>query len=163
VTKHLFGRSGGDVTKIATALLVFAAAVAAGCGDGGETITTQEPAGGPLVVYEREGGVAFTAQRMVIEEDGAATVEVAGPGDVGAEFDLSESELFELRALLDEATFESPEPTGCADCYAYTIESGGETATFDQTSYPPGTEPLIAFLSEIVERETPSGPAREAK
>ena len=114
------------------------------------------------MTYERSGGVAYTAQRMVVEEDGSATVDVEGPGTIGSEFELSGTELDKLRALLKAATLESqPEPSGCADCYVYTIDYGGESATFDQVSYPPGTEPLVAFLSEIVERETPSGPARE--
>jgi hypothetical protein len=142
-----------------TLLAVGAIAPAAGC-DEDDTIADPEP-GGPLVVYERSGGIAFTAQRMVIAEGGSATVEVQGPGKIGAEFQLSDSELEELRGLLADATFESPEASGCADCYAYLIEHRGQRASFDQTNAPPGTEPLVAFLSEIVERETPSGPARD--
>jgi hypothetical protein len=145
----------------ATTIAALAAGFLLACGDGDETVTVQET-NGPLVVYERAGGIAFTAQRMVVAEDGSATVEVEGPGEIGAEFELSGAELEELHGLLDGATFESPEPSGCADCYVYAIESGGESASFDQTSYPPGTKPLVAFLSEIVERETPSGPARDA-
>ena len=144
-----------------TALVAFAA----GCGDDQATAPTVPPTtsdqGGPLVVYERAGGIAYTAQRLVVEEDGSATVTVEGPGDIGAEFQLSEAELEELRALVDAASFESSEPSACADCYVYVIESGGESATFDQTNFPPGTEALVEFLTRIVERETPSGPARD--
>jgi hypothetical protein len=154
---------------IATLLAILAttAMLAVGCGDDELTTptvpdtTTAADDDGPLVVYERAGGIAYTAQRLVIEEDGSATVTVEGPGEIGAEFQLSESELDELRALLDAASFETPEPSGCADCYAYVIESGDESATFDQVNFPEGTEPLVEFLSKIVERETPSGPARD--
>jgi hypothetical protein len=154
---------------IATLLAILAttAMLAVGCDDDGLTTptipdrTTAADDDGPLVVYERAGGIAYTAQRLVIEKDGSATVTVEGPGEIGAEFQLSESELGELHALLDAASFETPEPSGCADCYAYVIESGGESATFDQTNFPEGTEPLVEFLSKIVERETPSGPARD--
>jgi hypothetical protein len=151
-----------DVTRLATSLLALAAAAALpGCDeDVSTTSTTQHQSGGPLVVYERAGGVAYTAQRMVVEEDGSATVEVEGPGSIGAEFELTDAELDELRGLLAGATLESPEPTGCADCYAYSIEHDGRSASFDQTSYPPGTEPLVEFLSTLVERETPTGPLR---
>jgi hypothetical protein len=151
---------------MAIMLAALAVALAAGCGDDEPAAPTAPTAAtqadGPLVVYERSGGIAFTAERMVVEQDGSATVKVEGPGRIGAEFELSDAELKELHGLLDGATLESPEPSGCADCYAYVIESGGETASFDQTNYPPGTEPLVTFLSEIVERETPSGPARDA-
>jgi len=163
VTKRPPGRSR-CVTRLATTLLAVAAtALLYGCDeDGSNGSTTTRQSGGPLVVYERAGGIAFTAQRMVIDEDGSATVEVEGPGKIGAEFDLTGAELDELRGLLDEATLESPpEPSGCADCYAYSIEHDGRKASFDQTNYPPGTEPLVTFLSNLVERETPAGPARE--
>jgi hypothetical protein len=164
VTKRPPGRSR-HVAKLATALFLLAAAgAAAGCGDDdriadpGPTVQSD----GPLVIYERAGGVAYTAQRMVVEEDGSATVDVEGPGGVGSDFELSDAELDKLRALLEAATLaDQPEPSGCADCYAYTIDYAGQSATFDQVSYPPGTEPLVAFLSEIVEREAPSGPARD--
>jgi hypothetical protein len=144
--------------------LAAVAALVAGCGDDDDSngAAATVPAGEPLVVYERAGGVGYTAQRMVIEEDGTATVTIEGPGEIGAEFGLSEPELAELHTLLDRATFANSEPSDCADCYAYEISHGGETATFAQTSYPPGMEPLVKSLSEIVERETPSGPARGA-
>jgi hypothetical protein len=163
VTRRPLGRSG-HVTRLATTLLALSGvALLVGCDERGLTAaTTTRPSHGPLVVYERAGGIAFTAQRMVIDEDGSATVEVEGPGKIGAQFDLSGAEIDELRGLLDGATLESPpEPSACADCYAYSLEHDGRTASFDQTSFPPGTEPLVAFLSKLVERETPAGPARE--
>jgi hypothetical protein len=163
VTRRPLGRSG-HVTRLATTLLALAGVgLLGGCDERDSTgATTTRPSHGALVVYERAGGIAFTAQRMVIDEDGSATVEVEGPGKVGAEFDLSGAEIDELRGLLDAATLETPpEPSGCADCYAYSLEHDGHTASFDQTSFPPGTEPLVAFLSKLVERETPAGPARE--
>lgn len=151
------------MTRLATSLLAIAAAAALyGCGeDGSATSTTQPQSAGPLVVYERSGGIAYTAQRMVIAQNGSATVEVEGPGEIGAEFELSESELHELRGLLAGASFESPAPSGCADCYAYSIEHEGRSASFDQTSYPPAMKPLVTFLSKLVERETPTGPLRD--
>jgi hypothetical protein len=149
---------------IAIVMALFAAALAAGCGDDratAPTAPTTTQAAEPLVVYERTGGLAFTAQRLVVEEDGSATVTVEGPGEIGAEFQLSEAELDELRALLDAASFETSEPSACADCYVYAVQSGGESTTFDQTSVPSSTAPLVEFLSKIVEHKTPSGPARD--
>jgi hypothetical protein len=139
--------------------LLLAVGLAAGCADD-EPADSPEP-NGPLVVYERAGGIAFTAQRLVVEQDGSAKVSVEGPGEIGADFELSAGELDELRAALEDATLEGEqaEPT-CADCYLYEIEYGGETASFDQTMVPADTEPVIALLSDIVEREVPTGPAR---
>jgi hypothetical protein len=147
-------------TATVIALLV-AAALAAGCGDDEPAEPPRPEPNGPLVVYERAGGIAFTAQRLVVAHDGSASVSVEGPGGIGADFELSASELDELRAALEDATLEGEqtEPT-CADCYFYEIEYGGETASFDQTMIPADTEPLIALLTDIVEREVPTGPAR---
>jgi hypothetical protein len=148
--------------RTATAIaLLAAAAIAVGCGDDEPAGSPQPEPSGPLVVYERAGGIAFTAQRLVVEHDGSASVRVEGPGEIGADFELSASELDELRTALEDATLEGEqnEPT-CADCYFYEIEYGGETGSFDQTKVPTDTEPLIALLSDIVEREVPTGPAR---
>jgi hypothetical protein len=147
--------------RTAIAILIAAAALAAGCGDDEPAEPPEPEPSAPLVVYERAGGIAFTPQRLVIAHDGSASVSVEGPGGIGADFELSAGELDELRAALEDATLEGEqdEPT-CADCYLYEIEYGGETTSFDQTMVPADTEPLIALLGEIVEREVPSGPAR---
>ena len=146
---------------VAVIALLGAAALATGCGDDEAPEPSEPEPTGPLVVYERAGGIAFTAQRLVVARDGSASVRVEGPGEIGADFELSAGELDELRAALEDASLEGgqDEPT-CADCYFYEIEYGGETASFDQTTVPAETEPLIALLSEIVEREVPTGPAR---
>jgi hypothetical protein len=139
-------------------VLLVAAALAAGCDD--DEPAEPEP-NGPLVVYERAGGIAFTAQRLVVAHDGSASVSVEGPGEIAADFELSAGELDELRAALEDATLdgEQAQPT-CADCYLYEIEYGGETASFDQTMVPEDAAPLIGLLGDIVERAVPSGPAR---
>jgi hypothetical protein len=148
--------------RTATAItLLAAAAIAAGCGDDESAGSRQPEPSAPLVVYERAGGIAFTAQRLVVAHDGSASVSVEGPGEIGADFEVSAGELDELRAALEDATLEGEqgEPT-CADCYLYEIEYGGEIASFDQTMVPADAEALIALLGDIVEREVPSGPAR---
>lgn len=137
------------------------AATAAGCGDGPSQSPTQPPTDGPLVSYTRSGGLATTAQHLVVEQDGSATVRVEGPGNIGGDLRLSGAELARLRAAIDDATLDvdSP-PATCADCFTYEITAGGETASFDQTQIPAATAPLVALLEEVVARETPSGPAR---
>ena len=148
--------------RTATAIaLLAAAALGTGCGDDQPGEPPEPEPDGPLVVYERAGGIAFTAQRLVVAHDGSASASVEGPGEIGADFELSRGELDDLRAKLEDATLEGEqEEPACADCYFYEIEYGGETASFDQTMVPPDAEPLIALLGDIVEREVPTGPAR---
>jgi hypothetical protein len=150
---------------LAIALFALCAAPLAGGCDGERTTTTSATTtdahtAGALVIYQRFGGIAFTAQQMVVEQDGSAKVEVKGPGRIRADFLLTDAELAELRELLADATLETPPPSGCNDCYGYSIEYMGPPAIFDETSFPPGAEPLIEFLSALVERETPTGPLR---
>ena len=151
--------------KLAIALFALSAALAGGCDGEGTTTTssttTAAQSEGALVIYQRFGGIAFTAQQMVIEQDGSAKVAVKGPGKIGADFQLTDAELTELRELLADATLETQPPSGCNDCYGYSIEYMGPPAIFDETTYPPGAEPLVGFLSKLVERETPTGPLRD--
>lgn len=143
-------------------MIAAAVVAAAGCGDDdSQPASTQRPPGGALITYTRSGGIAATTRHLVVQEDGSATVRVEGPGDIGAEFRLSEAELRQLRSAIDDATLEGDSaPTGCADCYSYEIAAAGSTASFDETQIPPGTQHLVSLLDGIVDSETPSGPAR---
>ena len=146
------------VMRAALAILLGSAVIGAGCGDEADQTETTPPDDGPLVTYDRSGGLAYSAQRLVVEGDGAASLVVEGYERVKpTELELSQAELDELRAALEEATLESdPGPVTCSDCYSYSIEYGGEQASFDQTAIPPATEPAIGLLEQIVARESPA-------
>jgi len=146
----------------AWATIAAAVAILAGCGDGAtEQASAPVSSQGALVAYTRSGGIAATTQHMVVQPDGSAIVRVEGPGNVDADFKLSDPQLAELKSALGAATLDGEaEPTGCADCYTYTITADGSTASFDETQIPPGTQHLVSLLEAIVERETPTGPAR---
>ena len=145
------------------AVLVVTAAVFAGCGGShpNQAPITQPTTDGALITYTRSGGIAATTQHLTVRTDGSATVSVEGPGDIGADFRLSHAEFAELNSAIGDATLEGEAPpTGCADCYSYVISADGATASFDETQVPSGTEHLVSLCERIIERETPTGPAR---
>jgi hypothetical protein len=167
----------------ATILLALSAALlAAGCDDDGEgspaatttTTTATTPtsttatagAGDALVVYERAGGVAYTEQRLVVDQDGSAAVDVGGPEGFEERFRLDDTALDAMNGLLRNAEADlenSPGPSGCADCYEYRISYQEHTASYDDTNLPPGVRALVELFGTVIERETPSGPARGGK
>ena len=136
-----------------------AAFLLAGCGGDDEATTT--PASGTLVTYARTGGFASMPEGLVVETDGAATVE-AGVDPARERFELDEDELQQLRTELDAAdlgSFEEPdEPSGCADCYAYEIGSGDVTISYDESQQvPAAVTALVSHLSRITTEHYPDG------
>ena len=143
-------------------MIAAAVVAAAGCGDD-DSQPVFHPArpGGALITYTRSGGIAATTRHLVVQEDGSATVRVEGPGDIGAEFRLSDAELRQLRSAIDDATLEGDSaPTGCADCYSYEIAAGREHGVVRRDSDPARHAAPGLAARGIVERETPTGPAR---
>ena len=50
-----------------------------------------------------------------------------------------------------------PEPTGCADCFVYTVEYGGRSITYDDATEPePSVAELVAALDAIVTEHQPA-------
>jgi hypothetical protein len=145
--------------------LVLAAvtAFAGGCGDSDDS---QDPSGpvltnGALVSYTRTGGVGGIDEHLRIDPDGAATIAIGAPEDVQRTFQLSDAELARIQALLDVADFgampENPQPTGCADCFVYTVEYGGRTITYDDASPPPASVgALVTGLGDLAAANHPA-------
>jgi hypothetical protein len=125
-------------------IVALAAVLWVGCGSDDEP----EPSGsGPLVVYQKSGGVAGILERLRVERDGSATVTVGFDGS-SESFRLSEAELEQLESELGAADLSVPPgPPGCADCFEYEVSFGGETARFDQLAEP--SEPLGALLAHL--------------
>jgi hypothetical protein len=134
-----------------------AALLLAGCGGDDESTTT--PTSGTLVTYARTGGFASMPEGLVVEADGAATVE-AGVDPARETFELDEDELQQLRTELEVADlgrFDEPdEPSGCADCYVYEIGSGDDTISYDESQeVPDAITALVAHLSRITAEHYP--------
>jgi hypothetical protein len=137
---------------IAVALLV-------GCGDDDQA--PDQLRSETLVTYERSGGIASVPERLMLEEDGSATVEAGVDGDRGS-FELEGDELDQLRAELEAADFDAieqpPQPSGCADCYVYEIVYHGATISYDEADPPPASvATVVAHLGEITADHYPPG------
>ena len=145
-------------------LLVLAAVAAllAGCGSDDEpSDDTPVLTNGALVTYTRTGGVAGLDERLRIDPDGGATIAYGEPVDSERSFDLTEAELDRVNSLLETADFGSmpanPEPTGCADCFVYTVEHGGDSVTYDDATEPsPSIAELVAALGELTDQHQPA-------
>ncbi|MEA2124948.1 MAG: hypothetical protein QOI80_1730 [Solirubrobacteraceae bacterium] len=100
--------------------------------------------GGPLVVYEHGGGIAAQPRRLVIERDGRAKLTVVtGADESHRAFRLTGPELDDVeRALEDAAGAEQPKPTGCADCFTFSITADGIDVDLDQVSIDDAPEPV---------------------
>lgn len=140
----------------ALAILVLAA-FAAGCGSDDEPVVTYAT----LVTFTQTGGVAGMDESLKIEVDGHATITLGEPANEERSFELTEAELDRVTTLLDGADFDSmpatPEPTGCADCFVYTVEHNGDSITYDDaTDADPSVAELVAGLSELVDSHQPA-------
>jgi hypothetical protein len=143
-------------------LLLIAAALLAGCG-GNDDRTEGEPvlSNGALATYTRTGGVGGLDERMRINPDGTATLTYGEPVNTERSFELTGAELDRVRTLLEEADFASmpasPEPTGCADCFVYTVEYGGDSVTYDDATEPSASiEALVDGLGELAGGHQPA-------
>ena len=138
------------MNRLATIVLALAVSLGAGCGEDEPGL----PETGTLFEYSRAGGIAFSLFELKIDADGTATVATtatAERAEAGA-FELSESELGELRSILEETPISSlPDPgtPACADCFEHTYAYGGEEITLTDVSEP---VPELADLKDFIDR-----------
>lgn len=139
-----------------TALATVALGLITGCGGDEEQgpDSAGPQSGGPLVEYSRTGGVAGIDEGLRIEADGAGVYEVGQPEPRRQSLELSEAELEELSALVDEAALDAveAEPSGCADCFVYTVAAAGNEVSLDDVTLldaPGSVQQLIGFLNAL--------------
>ena len=135
---------------------VAAALAVPGCGGGDRTSTVSDPAG-PLVVYQRSGGIAGVDEKLEVERDGSVSVSTGGVEPAHASFRLSDAELGELSAELDAADFgavTASGPSSCADCFVESVAAGGRTTTVvaEIDEPPESVATALAHLRELVQR-----------
>jgi hypothetical protein len=128
------------LTVLALALPLFA-----GCAP----VNTQAPV---LIEYQRSGGIAGRADRLVIHSDGTARLErrtTAGDMTIAADT------LAQLRALLQGIRFDTLRaeylpPRPGADMYEYVLIYGGKRIRCVDTAIPSELGPLIQFLNGVL-------------
>jgi hypothetical protein len=146
---------GSRRTSLA-AIAIAVGILGAGCGGDDETSTASDPAG-PLVVYQRSGGIAGVTEKLQVERDGSVTVNAGAVDPQRASFRLSDAELQDLSAELDAADFgavSTPGPSACADCFIESVDTGGRAVTIvAEINQPPeSVATALAHLRELVTR-----------
>ncbi len=136
---------------------------ATGCGSDDDR-APEPPATGPLVTYQRTGGIAGVTEKLTVERGGEATL-VVGFDRVRIAFELPAAELNELEAELEAADLEAiekaPADAVCSDCFVYEITYEDETITFNDLDRPPeSVSTLLAHLDEIAMSNYPPSEAR---
>lgn len=134
--------------------LLALAALAAGCGDDDEPTRSGS---GETITYSRTGGIAGISERVTIEPDGAAKLEVGYQDPAIAEFTVSGDDLEKLQdSLAGIGDVDGPgTQTGCADCFIYALAVGDSTIEADDTNFPEELNDARSQLEEIMQRNHP--------
>lgn len=103
-----------------------------------------------VVRFVQSGGIAGIDRRLIVRADRTAIV--SGRGSASRRHTVTASTLRALRKILDAAHVERPlprTPSGCADCFNYSIGYGGHRASFDEVSVPPRMAKAVRELQRI--------------
>ncbi len=106
----------------------------------------------PLIEYHRSGGIRGIDDRLVISDDGTATLNRDGqPSKITVPSDVMDR----LRRALRQSQFGSlrPEyeaPRGGADMYEYRVTHNGHTVRAKDASLPEALHPVISILDRIL-------------
>ena len=146
-----------------TCLVVLALGLGA-CGDDDEVTTEPSGSNGPLVSYERTGGIAGLSESLTVAEDGQAELGVGQPDPATTEFGVADAELESLRATVEAADLGGVSlpggPSACADCFVYEIETEAGAVTYDDAqadglvegaAVPDSVTRLAGELQELVD------------
>ncbi len=106
----------------------------------------------PLIEYHRSGGIRGTDDRLVIRDDGTATLNRNG---TASNTTVASDVMDRLRRALRQSQFgslrsEYDTPQGGADMYNYTIKHNGHTVRAKDASLPEALHPVISILDRIL-------------
>ena len=106
----------------------------------------------PLIEYHRSGGIRGTDDRLVIRDDGTATLNRNGRA---SDTTVASDVMDRLRRALRQSQFgslrsEYDTPPGGADMYNYTIKHNGHTVRAKDASLPEALHPVISILDRIL-------------
>lgn len=132
--------------------LAVAAALLGGCG--GSSSPPERPSSGPLISFEREGGLAYSRIRVAVDRGGEARIVTsATPGGTRRrKVSLDDGDLARLRRLIADVPLSKlprSAPSGCVDCYAYRIAYGGAHYATDEANVPHALRPVIAAVEAV--------------
>lgn len=141
-------------------LVALAAISVVGCGSSSSSSSSTSTGGhGAVVSYHRTGGLAYSNVTLTVDSDGHAVAVAKGPtGSNRKSLTLTASQVAKLRKTLDAAPLAGlPKHTnlGCADCYRYQLEYGGDSYSTDEASLPSSLKPVIAALDPIATKAIP--------
>ena len=106
----------------------------------------------PLIEYHRSGGIRGIDDRLVISDDGTATLNRNGqPSKITVPSDVMDR----LRRALRQSQFgslrsEYEAPRGGADMYEYHVTHNGHTVRAKDASLPEALHPVISILDRIL-------------
>ena len=108
----------------------------------------------PLIEYHRSGGIRGTDDRLVIRDDGTATLNRNGSA---SNITVTSDVVDRLRRALSQSQFgslrseyEAPRGGGGADMYEYAITHKGHTVRAKDASLPEALHPVISILDRIL-------------
>lgn len=146
----------GAAATLAMALALGLAACGGYGGTSSSTGTGIEDAK-PVIIYSVSGGLAGIAERLQILSDRSAILTSGvGPGAAvrsPAKFELTDAQFAGLRKALEAAKLDSlPKlaPSGCADCFEYTIDYAGVHYAADESNLPNRLRPVITTLNDLI-------------
>lgn len=117
------------------------------------TVPQPAPATGPLVQYNRMGGLAGFDDEMVIERDGR--YRIGRRGVVLAQGRLSGSELSRLRSVLEASDFGTIPAVSLHagnDLITYVVTYQGRVVTAMDLAIPKALAPVIGVLDDLLQR-----------
>lgn len=128
-----------------------------------EATASVEPNDETLLTYTRAGGFAGTFEDIRIGTDGTATL-TSGRPETGdrkqTDFTIPAGELAAIEDALANAPFDEVQrgPGGCADCFEYSIEAGGEELSLSDVDFdesygseiPDGVDELYGLLATLL-------------
>lgn len=136
------------VMRLSLYLIVIAATVTGG---GCRTVNPQTPA---LVEYERSGGITGQTVRLVVQDNGSASL-YTRPGSDSTTLAVDADTLEHLKSLLQGIRFDTlraeyrPSQAG-ADRYEYIIAHRGRRVLLQDGAVPADLQPLITTLNGVV-------------
>lgn len=106
-----------------------------------------------LVTFHRSGGFAGVDDLVKVRRDRRVTIRRRGAAARHAR--LSRRAMERLRRALTQARFDEPPadapPSGCADCFVYTITYGGHRVQLSEDRIPSRMRPAVTRLARLIE------------